>query len=153
MAKEKVHRISVKAMVVHEGRLLLIRKRDQAGDYYIFPGGGQEHGESLDQTLTREVREETGYAVEAGDLVVARDYIGANHEFRADSSHFHQVELYFSAKLCGPEQGAAELPDSGQIGIEWVPLEQVRTLRIYPLALRDVFAGQMPARIYAGDVN
>lgn len=35
-----VHRISVKAMVVHEGKLLLIRKRDQEGDYFVFPGGG-----------------------------------------------------------------------------------------------------------------
>lgn len=153
MSPAKVHRVSVKAMVVHEGRLLLIKKADESGVYYIFPGGGQEHGEALTETLIREVREETGLAVAPGDLIVVRDYIGANHEFRETSSHFHQVELYFSASLLASGHAVATQPDNGQIGLEWLPLEQVATSRIYPLSLREVFAARSAPRIYAGDVN
>lgn len=153
MQKEKVHRVSVKAMVVHEDRLLLIKKIDSDGEYFIFPGGGQEHGEALTQTLIREVKEETGFAVEPGELVCIRDYIGANHEFRDNSSHFHQVELYFSAKLLKDGHTSADLPDAGQIGVEWLPLAKVLASRVYPLSLRSIFANQRSEKIYVGDVN
>ncbi len=35
----KVPRISAKAVVVHDGALLVIRKKDTDGDYFILPGG------------------------------------------------------------------------------------------------------------------
>lgn len=133
--------------------MLLIKKTDKQGEYYIVPGGGQEHGESLDQTLAREVKEETGYNAIAGDLLFIRDYIGANHEFRADSSHFHQVELYFSARLLDQNRTGATQPDEGQIDVEWVPLAELKKIRVYPLSLRENFATQRSEKIYLGDVN
>lgn len=39
-----------------------------SGDYYIFPGGGQDHGELLSQTVIREISEETGFLVHVGDI-------------------------------------------------------------------------------------
>lgn len=34
------------------------------GDYYTFPGGGQEDGESLEEGTKREIKEEFGIEVE-----------------------------------------------------------------------------------------
>lgn len=150
---EKVHRVSAKAIVVHEDRMLLTKKTDAGGDYYILPGGGQEHGESLFQTLIREVLEETGYRIEPKDLVFVRDYIGANHEFAADSSHFHQVELYFEARLVDSAAAEILVPDKGQIGIEWLPLSRVGACRVYPLKLREAIRDRHSSRRYVGDVN
>ncbi len=42
-----------KAVVVNDKQILLIKKTDSDGDYYILPDGGQEHGENLFQTLIR----------------------------------------------------------------------------------------------------
>ena len=40
-------RNSAKAVLVHEGRVLLTRCVDHSGDWYCCPGGGQEPGETL----------------------------------------------------------------------------------------------------------
>lgn len=149
----KVHRISAKAIVVDDDRILLIKKADADGDYYILPGGGQEHGETLFQTLIREVKEETGYSIQPKDLVFVRDYIGANHEFAKDSSHFHQVELYFEASLMRDGHSEAYLLDDGQIGVEWLPAVEIQKHRVYPLSLREVIGVRKAPKRYLGDVN
>ena len=49
------------AIVIHEGRYLLIRRgRPPAKDLFAFPGGRGEPGESPAETALRELREETG---------------------------------------------------------------------------------------------
>lgn len=50
-------RNSAKAVVVHEGRVLLTRCRDHRGEWYCFPGGGQEPGETLANAARRECLE------------------------------------------------------------------------------------------------
>ncbi len=40
-------RNSVKAIIRRGGEILLVRKSDESGDYYIFPGGGQNKCEAM----------------------------------------------------------------------------------------------------------
>ena len=54
-------RPSVRAITRHEGRVAMVHSLKY--DYYKFPGGGIEPGESLQQTLIRETREEAGLTV------------------------------------------------------------------------------------------
>jgi ADP-ribose pyrophosphatase YjhB (NUDIX family) len=56
-------------IVVNEGRLLLVKQRRQYGTHWELPGGYCEPDESLEQATAREVLEETGVAVEVGELV------------------------------------------------------------------------------------
>jgi 8-oxo-dGTP pyrophosphatase MutT (NUDIX family) len=44
------------------------------GAYYNFPGGGIEERENARLTVVREVREETGLEVSAGDFIFALKY-------------------------------------------------------------------------------
>lgn len=62
-------RNSAKAVIIDSGRLLLTRNRDHIGTYYLFPGGGQEFGEPLADTVVRECLEEIGRTVEVSDLL------------------------------------------------------------------------------------
>ena len=57
------------ALVVHDGRLLMVRQRRSYGVFWELPGGYHEPGESLEQTAAREVLEEAAVAVEVGPLV------------------------------------------------------------------------------------
>ena len=56
----------VVAVVVHDGRFLVIRRSDKviAPGMICFPGGGIERDESEEQTLVREIREELGVTIE-----------------------------------------------------------------------------------------
>ncbi len=60
-------RVGVGAVVVHEGRILLVRRGGppRAGMWTV-PGGKPAFGESLQEAAEREVREETGVIVAAG---------------------------------------------------------------------------------------
>jgi 8-oxo-dGTP diphosphatase len=57
------------AIVMADGRVLLVRQRRPYGVQWELPGGYYEAGESFEQTAAREVLEETAIAVEVGELV------------------------------------------------------------------------------------
>ena len=50
-------RVAVRGIIERDGKYLIIHSK--YGDYK-FPGGGMEQGEPLEQTLEREIKEETG---------------------------------------------------------------------------------------------
>ena len=57
----KFFRPSVRGIIVRGGKLALVHSLKY--DYYKFPGGGIDDGETHTATLVREVREETGLNV------------------------------------------------------------------------------------------
>ena len=58
--------LSIKGVLIHESRvLLLLNERDE----WDLPGGRPDPGEDHRAALVREMREETGLAVEVGRLV------------------------------------------------------------------------------------
>lgn len=158
-------RLSVKAVILRDGRLLTTRNVDQEGVFYLLPGGGQELGESLPEALRRECREEIGVAVEVGDLLFVRDYIGRNHEFAEVDADFHQVELMFACTLpddqiprTGAQPDARQAQIWRQTGVEWLEVARLGEYRLYPRALAPALARLLasPARrgpTYLGDVN
>lgn len=151
-------RNSAKAIIVQDNKLIVIKKKDKDGYYYILPGGGQEHGENLHQTLRRECIEEINADVEIGGLIFIREYIGKNHEYFEIESKVHQVEYMFLCKVTQGSEGVGNgvVPDVGQISVEWLPLSELMNYRLYPQTMRekiiDYFSGKdLP--IYLGDIN
>lgn len=60
--------VAVTAFITDEhDRLLMIRRTDN--DLYAIPGGAQEIGETISETVVREVEEETGVLVEVAGLI------------------------------------------------------------------------------------
>ena len=55
-------RVGAFAVIEHEGRYLLARRRDIG--WWNLPGGGLESGETVDEGLAREVMEEVGLTVD-----------------------------------------------------------------------------------------
>jgi ADP-ribose pyrophosphatase YjhB (NUDIX family) len=76
----------VAAVLDEDGRLLLIHKTDN--DLWALPGGGHEVGESISDTVVREVKEETGYDVEVTDLVGT--YTNPRHVMAYDDGEVRQ---------------------------------------------------------------
>ncbi|WP_077600949.1 NUDIX domain-containing protein [Oceanobacillus sojae] len=151
-------RNSAKAIIIQDKQLLAIKKLDKDGYYFILPGGGQEHGETLHQTLKRECIEEINAGVEIDNLLFIREYIGKNHEHFEFDSELHQVEYMFLCDIKDSikEIGNGAVPDEGQIGVEWLPIADLMNYRLYPQAIREkiiacTLGKEFP--VYLGDIN
>ncbi|WP_340617924.1 NUDIX domain-containing protein [Xenorhabdus entomophaga] len=156
-------RISAKAIIIHKDQILLIRYKSDSDEWYTLPDGGQMFGETLTETLTetliRECLEETAYKIEPERLVFVREYIGNNHEFAEFDKDVHQIELMFLASLADKSPDIHNLDinaDRDQIGAQWISLENVINLPLFPAVLRSlVVEKRFPSGspIYLGDVN
>src|SRR3954469_22418386 len=67
MPDQRIHSVSVAGVVVDQaGRVLVIQRRDNGR--WEAPGGILERGETFEEGVVREVREETGLTVSVGHL-------------------------------------------------------------------------------------
>ena len=151
-------RNAAKAIIIENGMLLAIKiQGDEGGIYYILPGGGQEFGETLYETLKRECREEIGCEVEVGDLVLAREYQGWNHEFAESDGDIHAIEFMFICSIkSGFDGNIGSQPDAYQIGVEWIEIEEIEKYPLYPKVLKPLIISikdNTISPVYLGDVN
>lgn len=93
--------LAVSAAIVHDGRVLAVRRaRKPAIALYTMPGGVVEAGETLFEAVTREVLEETALSIEPVALAGHREAIMRDKEGRVER---HFVILCFAARLIGGE--------------------------------------------------
>lgn len=146
-------RISARALIVKDGRVLVSCYVDKRGPWYVLPGGGQRNGETLMACLLREVKEEACAEVSIGRLRWVREFISANHEESTLDPNFHQIELIFECELVdGSQVGTGEVPDTGQTGLHWYTISELLDVRFYPEPVASILNGELEDRLYLGDV-
>lgn len=89
-----VYRPSVRAIIIRDGRVAMVRSG--LYDYYKFPGGGMEPGESQIDTLLREAMEEAGLAI-LPETVRPFGYV-RRLQGRPDRTIFDQDNYYYIAR-------------------------------------------------------
>jgi len=120
------------ALVLHEGRYLLTRRKADVhlGGLWEFPGGKREPGESLEECLRRELREELGIEItEPVPFQVIR------HAYPEKT-----VELHFFR--CSIKDGQPR--PLGCEALQWVPPEELARVPLPPAdrPLVEVLQGQ-----------
>ena len=119
MAREYPDRpvVGIGGVVIQNGRALLIKRGSEPllGQWSI-PGGTLELGESLQEGVARELREETGLEVRVLDMIEAFDRIfldPAAHEAKDRSRpKYHYVIVdYLCERLSGEAQAGSDVTD------------------------------------------
>ena len=88
--------LAVSAAIVRDGKILVVRRaRAPANGLFTLPGGVVEVGETLVEAVAREVREETGLAIEPVALAGFRETIVRDGESRVER---HFIILCFAAR-------------------------------------------------------
>ena len=107
------------AVVLREGRVLLVRRGiAPARGLWAIPGGGLKLGESLREGAEREILEETGIIIRAGEPVFTCDVCERDSEGRV---RFHYVIVDLAAEyVSGEVKGADDAMDA-----RWVSAEEL----------------------------
>jgi 8-oxo-dGTP diphosphatase len=118
------------AIIIRNGKLLLVHRQKPGRDYYTLPGGGVEFDESFEEACIREVREETGLKVRALQLVYR--YITLEKE-----ENYYLTQVTLAEPVLGGSEAKRQSPENSYELI-WADAVQVESLNFIPEAARRV---------------
>ncbi len=122
----------VAGIVIKDSKVLLINRKKNNKEYYVFPGGSVEENETKEKALIRELNEETSVKVKIDRLVYVHDYQTSQ-------------QFYY---LCDYQGGRPQLA-GGSIEKQrmktkhdfyqpvWISIPKLPKLLLYPLEIRD----------------
>lgn len=135
-----MERIRVAGIIFIDGGIALMHrvgviKRKDIQEYYTFPGGGLEEGETLEEGTIREIKEEFGIDVK----VVKKLY-------ELESKRFNQKEYFFLCEYVSGKFGTGQGPefsnnpkyiDSGKYIPEIIKKEEIKNIPLLPPEIKD----------------
>lgn len=126
-------RVSVYAIAVEDGRLLLARLTDASPVFtpglWHLPGGGIDPGEQPVDTLARELREETGLELAAARLLDARTYAA-----RRRGVSWNLTALFYAVELVEGGAPTVAEADGSTDAVSWIPVADLRDSALSPPA-------------------
>lgn len=111
--------VGVGAVIICSGKILLEKRKSEPGrGKWSIPGGLVELGESVEQTVMREVKEETSLEVDKPELIDVVDNISVDGNGEIT---YHFVIVDYFVKLRGGTLKAAD--DAAEL--RWVTFDDV----------------------------
>jgi 8-oxo-dGTP diphosphatase len=119
-ARNKPHFHVAAGLIRRDGKILITRrpKGSHLEGFWEFPGGKREEGETLEECLQRELREELGITVRAERFLAC-----VEHEYDERSISLHLFE-------CSPP--LEEPQPLGCASLKWVHLQDLPKYRMPP---------------------
>jgi 8-oxo-dGTP diphosphatase len=138
---EKLFHVGVKAMITNDSGQILLMKEDVSkhsmptSEYWDFPGGRMQEGESVLETLQREVEEETGIKdISEPEFTTA---VISNHQIKlSDDEIVGLVLMVYKVKIM---PGATIKLSDEHLDYQWFNLPEARKLLThkYPAEFTD----------------
>ncbi|MSR78516.1 MAG: 8-oxo-dGTP diphosphatase MutT [Candidatus Omnitrophica bacterium] len=102
------------AIVEKNGKILIAQRKPDSflGGCWEFPGGKREPGETMENCVVREIREELGIEIRTRELL------------RNDSFHYPQKIVHLSFYLCDWVSGTAQKIDCQDF--RWVDPDELK---------------------------
>lgn len=148
---ENIERTRVAGIVPMEGGFAFMHRKDvikrkDYQEYYTFPGGGLEDGETPEEGTIREIKEEFGINVK----IVRKLY-------ETYSEKFNQKEIFFLCEYVSGKFGTGDGPefnndpkyiDSGKYIPEIVKREDVESTLILPTEIKELLVKDIKAEAF-----
>jgi ADP-ribose pyrophosphatase YjhB (NUDIX family) len=128
----KPPRLAVRAVLVHDNRLLLVNAWSGRDDLWCAPGGGVDAHASLPDNLHRELMEETGLKIRIHEVCLTNEFNDLDHDF-------HQVDVYFRCTLAsGKLVDTWQDPEGVVTSRKWVTRAEMAAMKVKPDSLAAV---------------
>lgn len=135
-------RIRVAGIILINGGIALMHRKDvlknpNMSEYYTIPGGGLEEGESFEEGVKREIKEEFGIDVEVVEKL-----------YEMENGEKNQKEYFYLCKYIGGKFGTGQGPEfsgdpkyahRGKYIPEIVKREDIEKITLLPYEIRDKF--------------
>ena len=125
----------VAGICVRDGKELL--QKPMKDTAYALPGGHVAFGETNEETLVREFKEELGVDIRVGEL----KWVAENF-FPWGDKACHQICLYYMVD--GPISADTQFMGIEErnipLGFFWIPISQLKDLEVYPVEARELLA-------------
>lgn len=119
----KEPRVRVAGILIKEGKMLFIEHGKKGKRYWLLPGGGVDYGESFEEALKREFREEVNLDIEVLNLKFISEAI-------APDGSKHIINMFFIVKEVG---GSLKMAKEDRIvGLEYLEISNLNNYIIYP---------------------
>lgn len=121
------------AIIINEHQVLLMWRNNHGKEYYVFPGGGVEDNETVEEATLREVKEESTLQVKIDRLLYHHHYIN-------DSDQFFYLCSYLGGEPQlgdGNEKEEMEKDKNTFYQPLWVDISKLKKLLLYPLEIKD----------------
>jgi 8-oxo-dGTP diphosphatase len=112
---------TARGIVVYDGRLLLMERWRPGFHYFSIPGGGIEPGETPEQTVAREIPEETSVQVKVKRRVLEMHDGGFSHKI-------YLCEYVSGEPHLPPNAPEASLGPKNRFRPGWVPVDRLPDL-------------------------
>ncbi len=130
------HRLRLRTggLLVEDDAILLIQIESPLTGKPVWmpPGGGMEFGESTEECLRREFKEETGLTVEVLDFVFLNELL---------EMPYHAIELYYEVRRTGGKLKLGNDPEHGHDqlirDLKWIPLAELGAYDTAPEVLSE----------------
>ncbi|HIP25277.1 MAG TPA: NUDIX hydrolase [Archaeoglobus profundus] len=108
--------LTVDAVIPYQGKIVVIRRKNEPfKGYYALPGGIVEYGETVEEAVLREVKEETGLDVEIHKLV------GVYSDPRRDPrGHFVSI-CFITIPIGGELKAGSDAKDIALFSLDNIP--------------------------------
>jgi mutator protein MutT len=124
--------VGVGAAIIRDGKILLSKRgekaQNEAGKWEI-PGGAVEFGETMEQALNREMKEELGVEIGIVELLGVFDHI-------IPEEKQHWVSPTFICRIMRGEPENLEIEKADEIG--WFSLEEAEKLPLSLITQNDI---------------
>lgn len=127
----------VRAVIIKDGKILLINRVKEEESYWVIPGGGVEGEENHNEAISRECKEELGVDVVVEELII--DRISEKPQI------FGQTEFFYNCNIVGGRVGSGDGPEfspgSGYEGkhiVRWVDMEKLQSIDLRPSLVKEM---------------
>jgi len=121
-------------VLIRNNKILVQREKD--GTEYALPGGHVRIGETSEESLIREYKEETG-----ADMLCSRMLWVEESFWKWGNKNAHTIALYYLISLKNetdiPEDYFQSQKDNCNVFLEWVAIDDLKEIKIYPSFIKE----------------
>lgn len=115
-------------VLIKNNKILLTK----GGNGYTLPGGHSQIGETSQETIVREFKEETGLDVEVINVISTYENF-----YKWDEKNCHQLCIYYRLKMINENQELVPNPDTKDTKYIWFELKDLKNINLYPVGISD----------------